>query len=209
MNVDQLHIIAFTHKDVSIDEISQFHLEENDYDQLLKDLKEKTGVNELMYLCTCNRVEFLIVSEKNIDTDFTNHFFQTFKPTSELDNLDHIMKAVNVISGEEAVKHLLKVASSLESLVVGEREIIAQVRKAFEHCKSIGITGELIKLTVNHAITTAKEIYTKTDISRNPVSVVSLAYRKLKEFNIKPDARFLIIGAGQTNDKMAKYLKKH
>ncbi len=209
MNIDQLHIIAFTHKDVSLDEISRFHLEETKYDQLLQDLKEKTGIKELMYLCTCNRVEFLIVSDKNIDGDFTKHFFRSFKATSQLENLDGILKAVNITSGEEAVRHLLKVASSLESLVVGEREIISQVRKAYEHCKSIGITGELIKLTVNHAITTAKEIYTKTEISRNPVSVVSLAYRQLKEFSIKPDARFLIIGAGQTNVKMANYLKKH
>jgi glutamyl-tRNA reductase len=209
LNIDQLHIIAFTHKDVSLDEISRFHLEEDDYDTLLLELKEKTGVQELMYLCTCNRVEFLIVSDKNIDSDFIYKFFQSFKPTSRLKKLDSILKAINVISGEDAVRHLLKVASSLESLVVGEREIISQVRKAFEHCNTIGITGELIKLTVNHAITTAKEIYTKTDISRNPVSVVSLAYRKLKELNIEPDARFLIIGAGQTINKMAHYLKKH
>ncbi|NQY66333.1 MAG: glutamyl-tRNA reductase [Flavobacteriales bacterium] len=209
MNLEHLHIIAFTHKDISLDEISRFHLEEKTYDKLLVDLKEKTGVEELMYLCTCNRVEFLVVTKKKTDSEFVKNFFESFEPTSKLESIETILSRINVISGEGAVKHLLKVASSLESLVVGEREIISQVRKAFEHCKAIGITGELIKLTINHAVTTAKEIYTKTDISRNPVSVVSLAYRKLKEYNIQPDARFLIIGAGETNEKMASYLKKH
>jgi glutamyl-tRNA reductase len=67
----------------------------------------------------------------------------------------------------------------------------------------------MIRLLVKHTIETAKDVYTKTSIANKPVSVVSLAYRKLKDLNVKLDARFLIIGAGQTNILMSKFLKKH
>jgi len=62
---------------------------------------------------------------------------------------------------------------------------------------------------MNTVVKTAKEVYTKTNISRNPISVVSLAYRKLKELNLCTNARVLIIGAGETNQCISKYLQKH
>jgi glutamyl-tRNA reductase len=62
---------------------------------------------------------------------------------------------------------------------------------------------------MNRVVKTAKEVYTYTNISKNPISVVSLAYRKLRELKINPDSRILIIGAGETNQNLAKYLKKH
>ena len=100
-------------------------------------------------------------------------------------------------------------ASSIDSLVVGEREIITQVRNSYEKCSSLNLTGDLIRLAIKRTIEVAKDVYTNTNIARNPVSVVSLAYRKLRALNVKQDARFLIIGSGVTNTTMAKYLKKH
>jgi glutamyl-tRNA reductase len=71
------------------------------------------------------------------------------------------------------------------------------------------LTGDLLRLVIKRAIETAKQVYTETQIAHKPVSIVSLAYRKLKDLNVKLDARFVIIGAGQTNQLMAKFLKKH
>ena len=109
----------------------------------------------------------------------------------------------------DALRHLFNVASSIDSLVVGEREIITQVRNAYEKCNEFNLTGDMIRLAIKKTVETAKDVYTHTNIARNPVSVVSLAYRKLRELNVKQDARFLIIGSGVTNTTMAKYLKKH
>jgi glutamyl-tRNA reductase len=97
----------------------------------------------------------------------------------------------------------------LDSLVIGEREIISQVRQAYEVCQKAGLTGDLLRIIMQSTVKTAKEIFTHTQITQHPVSVVSLAYRKLKDLNIKLDARFLIVGSGQTNTTMAKYLLKH
>src|SRR5262249_3662790 len=114
-----------------------------------------------------------------------------------------------VYNSHEAVNHILRVASSLESLVVGEREIITQFRQAYEKCNSYGLTSDFMRLLNKHTVETAKQIFTETGIAKNPVSVVSLAYRLLKEKNVKDNARCIFVGAGQTNATMAKYMKKH
>ena len=94
-------------------------------------------------------------------------------------------------------------------MVIGEREIITQVRNSYENCRKIGITGDFTRLLIKKTIETAKEVYTKTEIARKPVSVVSLAYHELKQLNVPLDARFLIIGSGKTNYSMTQFLKKH
>jgi glutamyl-tRNA reductase len=93
--------------------------------------------------------------------------------------------------------------------VVGEREIITQVRKAYEFCNKLGLTGDFIRMVVKHTIETAKDVFTNTSIAKNPVSVVSLAYRQLRDLGIKNEARIVMIGSGETNTSMANYLQKH
>jgi glutamyl-tRNA reductase len=83
------------------------------------------------------------------------------------------------------------------------------VRKAYDACQKAGFTGDYMRMIMNRVVKTAKEVYTHTNISRNPVSVVSLAYRKLRELNMCGNSRLLIIGAGETNNNIAQYLKKH
>jgi len=73
----------------------------------------------------------------------------------------------------------------------------------------MGLTGDGIRLVVKKTIETAKEIYSKTNIATKPVSVVSLAFKRLEEYSVKNDARILFIGAGQTNTNMARFLKKY
>jgi glutamyl-tRNA reductase len=101
------------------------------------------------------------------------------------------------------------VASSLDSMVVGEREIITQVRKSYDFCNMLGLTRDFLRLLVKQTIETAKEVYTKTDIAKNPISIVSLAYRKLREQGMKNDSRIVFVGSGETNIAMANYLQKH
>ena len=115
---------------------------------------------------------------------------------------------VEVFHKADAVKHALSVASSIDSMIVGEREIITQVRGAYEASKSYGLTGDFIRLLTRKVIETAKKVYTETNIAKKPVSVVSLAYHKLRNLNIALDAKFVIVGAGLTNTTMCKFLKK-
>ncbi|MCW3108513.1 MAG: hemA, partial [Segetibacter sp.] len=116
---------------------------------------------------------------------------------------------VSIYQEQDALNHLLRTSCSLESLIVGEKEILAQVRKAYECCKEAGLTGDYLRMVMSRVVKTAKEVYTDTLISRKPISVVSLAYRKLKDLKLCTNARVLIIGAGETNRNISKYLQKH
>jgi glutamyl-tRNA reductase len=206
--MNSLHLISFNHRSVDINHIGRFHLEDERRDAVLAQIKEECGIQELMYLSTCNRVEFTLVYEGYPDEVFLNRFFEIFFAGNN-DEINFALDNHSLYHGDAALRHLFEVASSLDSLVVGEREIITQVRNAFEQSAAAGLTGDTIRVVVKKTIETAKAVYTETDIARNPVSVVSLAYRKLRALNVPLDARFIIVGSGVTNTAMARYLRKH
>lgn len=162
-----------------------------------------------MYLSTCNRVEFIFVSKSNLTKNFLSSFFSSFSKDWNKNDINWALENCSTFEGEEAVKHMFHLASSLDSLVIGEREIITQVRKAFDECTNFGFTGSIIRLLINKTIESAKEVYTNTQIAKNPISIVSLAYRKLRDLGIKDNSRILVIGAGETNARMCKFLSKH
>lgn len=207
--MNKFNIIAFTHKTTDINDIGKLHIDENDVKSRLEGLKQSLNIDELLYLSTCNRVEFLLSASTKIDSAFLKKFFSTFDPTWKIADINWAIENAQVFESDEALRHLFNVASSIDSLVVGEREIITQVRNSYEKCNELGLTGDLIRIAVKKTIEVAKDVYTHTNIAKNPVSVVSLAYRKLRALNVKQDARFLIIGSGVTNTTMGKYLKKH
>lgn len=207
--MNKVKIIAFTHKITDINDIGKLHIEENALQGRLAFLKQEADLDELLYLSTCNRVEFMLSNNESVNTTYLKKFFTAFNPDWTESDINWAIENAQVFEDDDALRHLFNVASSIDSLVVGEREIITQVRNAYEKCSEFNLTGDLIRLAIKKTVETAKDVYTHTNIARNPVSVVSLAYRKLRELNVKQDARFLIIGSGVTNTTMAKYLKKH
>ena len=207
--MESFKVIAFTHKNLSLELVGKLHLTPEEQTSLLPDLKRKFGFNELLFLSTCNRVELFLCSQEAIDQSLIKQICLFINKTLTQAETETISQNAMVYLGNEGVEHLLRVASSLDSLVVGEREIITQVRKAYEFCQDIALTGDFMRLLVKQTIETAKDVYTNTDIAKNPVSVVSLAYRQLKQSGIKNDARIVFVGSGVTNTAMAKYLQKH
>lgn len=204
-----LKVIAFTHKHIELEKLGCLVLCSDAIDSVLTSVRHKFGIPEIFYLGTCNRVEFVFTSDHTLDKDFALSFVKAFHKENVLDDkiLNSLIEDSNIYEGEEALNHLMRVSSSLESLVVGEKEILAQVRKAYETCRERGFTGDFLRLIMSRVVKTAKEIYTYTNISKNPISVVSIAYRKLRSLNINPNSRILIIGAGETNQNISKYLK--
>jgi glutamyl-tRNA reductase len=207
--LNSFHIIAFTHRNLDVSEIGKLHIEIDKQKERLESLKIKSELQELMFLSTCNRVEFLFCTNQTVNQAFLKNFFQNLYPEIESKALTNIINSVQLFSGIAAVEHLFQVASSIDSMIVGEREIITQVRNAFQLSKENGLTGDFIRLILRQTIETAKRVYTETNIARKPVSVVALAYHTLRDMNIPLDAKVLIIGAGMTNTNMSKFLKKH
>lgn len=209
VGLNDFKVIAFTHKSIQLDLIGKLHLSPDEQGHVLGGLKLHFEFSEFMFLSTCNRVEFFIKSETAIDVETIKAICSFINSRLNSEEIIQLAHSADVIVGDLAIEHVLKVASSLESLVVGEREIITQIRKAYEFCNQLGLTGDFIRLLINHTIQTAKEIFTNTDIAKNPVSVASLAYRALREHGIKNDARILFVGSGETNTVLASYFQKH
>jgi glutamyl-tRNA reductase len=205
-----LKVIAFTHKQIDLKELGCLVLCNEATEERLRFVKSKFDIPEIFYLATCNRVEFVFTASQDLNKKFVRSFLEALHGEKMLTTqLDFVVDNALVFEQEEALNHLMRVASSLESLVVGEKEILAQVRKSYEDCRLKGFTGDYLRLLMSRVVKTAKEVYTFTNISKNPISVVSLAYRRLKELNVCSKSRILIIGAGETNQNIAKYLKKH
>ena len=207
--LNNFHIIAFTHRNLGVSEIGKLHIEDVKQEMHLTNLKETLDLKELMFLSTCNRVEFIFCADQTTDYTFLNNFFKTLYPEFTSEQVDYFAQNADVFSKIDAVEHILSVASSIDSMVIGEREIITQVRNAFESSKKMNLTGDFIRLVIRQTIETAKKVYTETSIATKPVSVVSLAYHKLRDMNIPLDARILIVGAGTTNTNMSRFLRKH
>ncbi len=169
--MNSLKIIAFTHKTTDINDIGKFHVDESELQARLQHLKSSVNAIELLYLSTCNRVEFVFSSSYSLDTSYLTNFIKAFNCNWGEDEIEWYLKNAQVFEGDNALRHLFSVASSIDSLVVGEREIITQVRNAYEKCNELGLTGDLIRLVVKRTIEVAKEVYTHTNIAKNPVSV--------------------------------------
>ncbi len=202
-----LRVIAFTHKNLDLKEIGKLVLAPEEKKTVLSTLKEELNIQELFYIGTCNRVELVFTLEHDVNDYLLNRVIQHLA-NQKIEYPEILRKAASVYQDEAALVHLMRVSSSLESLVVGEKEILAQVRNSFDECKEWGLTGDFLRLCMNRVVKTAKEIYTNTKISEKPISVVSIAYRQLRKLDINKNTRFLIIGAGETNQLFAKYLKK-
>lgn len=207
--MEYLKIIAFTHKQIDLKVLGKLVICEQTLDDRLKNIQSKLNIKEIFYVGTCNRVEFIFTSADVVDKAFITRFLTILDMGLPAAYMDQFVENVSTYEKGEAFNHLLRTSCSLESLVVGEKEILAQVRKAYEACRVAGFTGDYMRMIMNRVVKTAKEVYTHTNISKNPVSIVSLAYRKLRQLNMSPNSRLLIIGAGETNKNIAQYLKKH
>jgi len=207
--VNNINVIAFTHKNLEVNNIGLLHIGDDQLSERLNALKTNLALDEIMFLSTCNRVEFVLVTQDFVDKSFIQNFLSTLYSDFEAELLHHFVNVAQHFEGTEAVTHMLRVATSIDSMVVGEREIITQVRSAFENCRALGLTGDTIRILMRHTIETAKKVYTHTAIATNPVSIVSLAYNKLRDTAFPLDSRILIVGAGSTNTTFSKFLLKH
>lgn len=202
-------IVAFTHQNFDLQDLGKMVIPAEERSLKLTALKAALDVDEVFYIGTCNRVEIALVSREPLTEKIVHSLINQLG--SDLLPVDGqaLAGAACFFQGFEALEHLIRVSCSLESMVVGEKEILAQVRADFDSCFKSGLTGDLLRMIMNCVVKAAKEVYTHTLISQKPISVVSLAYRKLRDFKTPLSARVLIIGSGKTNTLFSKYLVKH
>lgn len=204
-------IITITHHNLNVDELGNFivsHSDDFDLQSKLQSLTSKHGISELIYLATCNRVSFICYSNETFDTDYLMSFFKSVSPDLPENLLHRIPKFAEVYVGRNAIEHLFEVASSMDSLVVGEREIFRQFRQAYNKAVEFGLVGDNLRVLERNTVTTAKSVYDQTRIGEKPLSIVSLAMQHMDATNLPENPRILIVGAGETNTLVGKFLKK-
>lgn len=209
--LEDYKVITITHHNLNVDELGHFvvkHDNKADLKSKLELLKQELQISELVYLSTCNRVSFIFVGEADLTKEYLKQFFTIVNPELKAETLQKIDKYVSTYAGLPAVNHIYEVASSMDSLVVGEREIFRQLRNAFKKAKEFGHLGENLRMLERFTVIAAKEVYEKTKIGEKALSIVSLAVQELYSAQINQDSRILIVGAGETNTLLAKFLQK-
>ena len=168
----------------------------------LKEIKPADNKNEVIILSTCNRTEIYTYSDH--DFDEICHWFL------HQDNLsfDELQSCLYHHTGKDAIKHVLRVASGLDSMVLGEPQILGQLKSALKVATDQSTAGSLLKHLMQHAFSTAKKVRTQTSIGSNPVSVAYAAVNLAKQiFSNLDNKTALLIGAGETIELVGKHLK--
>jgi glutamyl-tRNA reductase len=153
-------------------------------------------------LSTCNRTEFYHVGD-----DASSELLKTWLRQSK--SLDaSINGALFEKSDDDAIKHLYRVASGLDSLVLGEPQILGQLKEAYREAQTAGTAGKSLTQVFQHSFSAAKKVRTDTDIGANPVSVAYAAVDLARQFfsNFKKHTA-LLVGAGMTIELAARHLK--
>src|SRR5438876_3121897 len=164
------------------------------------------GCAEALVLMTCSRVEVYGASEKRVSTDEIARCL--LRKTHMTDNKP-LQYAVPFYRYEDArcVQHLFRVASGLDSMVVGETEILGQAKKAYESARTSGAAGPYLHRLFQRAFRVAKQVRTHTEITRGSVSVGSVAVDLAQKiFGNLAERKVLVVGAGETSERTARAL---
>jgi len=170
----------------------------------LLELKNLPHVDEVVILSTCNRME-LYAGVK--DTEKASESIKTF--ISGFHNIDRSLldKAIYVYDDVDAVRHIFRVASSLDSMVIGEPQILGQLKEAFEFALEKKTTGILLNKLMKKAISVAKRVRSETRIAENAVSISFAAVELAKKIFTDLSAKvFMLLGAGEMAELAAKHL---
>lgn len=175
-----------------------------------RELADELGASELVLLTTCNRVEVVFAREAgHLPSGQDREAIATALSVAPQDELRQRM---HLHTGRDAVRHLFRVAASLDSVVVGEDQILAQVRGAYQASERNGLTGRLLGPLFEHAFQVGKQVRTDTELSRIPVSVVSLGLTEIARHVGAANgrmARVALIGAGAMAELVVRNAREH
>jgi glutamyl-tRNA reductase len=169
--------------------------------EVLKDLPE---VQEALFLTTCNRVEILFTSEA-LEAAFGALLASWSRDMNR--SAEELQRCVYTYRSDEAVRHLFRVAASLDSLVVGEPQILGQIKEAYREASRTRSTGVILNRLLHRAFSTAKRIRTETGIAGHAVSISFAAVELAKKiFQELAGKKVLLIGAGEMAELAAEHL---
>lgn len=201
-------MIGCSHHDAAVEFREKLAFSGEQVTDMLAAFRERFPNCELVLLSTCNRIElYTTASDDNeLDRDAVASFLADQRALKTDDIVDQMIYRVGV----EAIEHLFTVASSLDSMVVGEAQILSQVKQAYDRACHVGSAGPLTHSVFQAANRTAKRVQQETSIHRRRVSVPSVAVGEVipEFFDSLADKRVVICGAGEMGRETLRYLKQ-
>jgi glutamyl-tRNA reductase len=172
----------------------KLYLEKERLRAFLEALPDDTPLQEMVALCTCNRIEIFYVCEQHeTAAAWLSRFLATFHHIP----LTHLEKALTNYRCEDAVRHLFRVASGVESMVFGEHEILGQVRDAYFLCAKKQTTDSYLNRLFQQAIATGKKVRSSTGAGQGALSIASIAVERMTEIaGDLATKRVLVVGLG-------------
>ncbi|EPB0946074.1 glutamyl-tRNA reductase [Campylobacter upsaliensis] len=196
--------ISFTHKNTDLSLRERLSLnDEKKKKEFLKLVLSKEDIVESLVISTCNRVEILAFVKDLKEVG--KHIITSLALLCEVDKND-LEKRADFFEDSGAIHHLFSVASSLDSLVIGETQITGQIKEAFHFAKNLNFCAEHLEFALHHAFKCAAKVRNQTQISKNPISIASVAVAKAKELLNLNQIKAVVIGAGEMAQLTCKHL---
>ena len=199
----RFQLIGVNHKSAPLEVRERLAIPESRLPDTCRDLTAYPGIEEGMVISTCNRVE-IVAHTTNGHADLRGFLHDYFHLTAaELDA--HLYE----FREKDAVRHLFRVASSLDSMVVGEPQILGQLKNAYALAKEHGALSGFLDLVMTRAFNVAKRVRSETDIGENAVSISYAAVELARDiFGSLNGKRVLVIGAGEMAESALRHLRR-
>jgi glutamyl-tRNA reductase len=200
----RLLLTGLSHKTAPLHLREKLAIPEGTLPQALQDL-QKLGASEAVVLSTCNRVEFLLSSPDHLEPGpIIDQFLRDWKG-SALPFEGHIYR----LESRDAIQHMFRVAASLDSMVVGEPQILGQLKAAYAVAKTEGAVGGLLETVLTRAFNVAKRVRSETGIGQMAVSVSYAAVELARSiFTSLKGKTVMIVGSGKMGELAAKHLHR-
>jgi glutamyl-tRNA reductase len=199
----RLAVAGVSHRTAPLEVREQLAFRAEDIPAALIQMQAR-GAKEAVILSTCNRVELTAALDDGLSAE---SLFEWLMKERGGVTLESIRPHLYIFEGAEAIRHLFRVASSLDSMIVGEPQILGQLKEAYRQARDQGTLGTLLDAVLARAFNVAKRIRSETEIGQNAVSVSYAAVELAREiFGSLNKKRVLIIGAGKMSEGAAKHL---
>lgn len=202
----KLLLTGVSHNTAPVEVRESLAFRAEDLPRALQDLRSRAGVNEALILSTCNRVEITVTTEDSIDPQSTVDLFLTDHRPVPADGIGpHVYR----YEGREAIHHLFRVAASLDSMVVGEPQILGQLKVAYTAAKDAGAVCGWLDGLLTRAFGVAKRVRSETGIGQMAVSVSYAAVELARKiFGSLAGRTVMIVGAGKMSELAARHLRR-
>jgi len=202
----KLLLTGLSHHTAPVEVRERLAFEENTLLEALDRLRRRPGMIEGMILSTCNRVEVAVTAEEQSDAEGSIERFLAESRSVEPDWMSPYLYRYH---GPDAIRHLFRVASSLDSMVVGEPQILGQLKTAYALAKECGAISGYLDLVMTRAFNVAKRVRTETEIGASAVSVSYAAVELARDiFGSLAGKRVLLAGAGKMAESAARHLRR-